>query len=80
MSDCINISVSMSCGGVHYDVISIHNGVNFDLVEAPCGAGRQMVSLTNAKDVPLGIFWDACSALDADGLSVSHYYQVLAQD
>ena len=80
MSTCINISVGMSIDGVHYDGISIHNGVNFDLVDAPCGSDRKLVSLTNGIMAPEGIFWDACSALDADGPSVSHYYQVFAQD
>lgn len=74
----VNITVPFSINGKHYNGLSIFPGVDFGLVDAPCGAARQLIALKNARDGswPTGIFWDTVSASDDKGPSVSGYLKV----
>jgi hypothetical protein len=75
--NAINITVPFLFNGVHYSGLSIHNGVDFELVDAPCGAGRQLIKLIGAASCPDGVFWDAVSAVNADEPAYPLYLQVV---
>lgn len=74
----VNITVPFSINGKHYNGLSIFPGVDFSLVDAPCGSTRQLISLANAAEGswPTGIFWDTVSASDDKGGAVSGYLKV----
>lgn len=75
--NAINITVPFLFNGVHYAGLSIHNGVDFELVDAPCGAGRQLIKLIGTEIYPDGIFWDAVSAVNANEPAHPLYLQVV---
>lgn len=75
--NAINITVPFLFNGVHYSGLSIHNGVDFELVDAPCGAGRQLIKLIGAENYPDGIFWDAVSAVTTSEPAHPLYLQIV---
>jgi len=75
--NAVNITVPFLFNGVHYAGMSVHNGVDFDLIDAPCGAGRQLIKLIGTEKYPDGIFWDAVSAVNADEPAYPLYLQVI---
>lgn len=75
--NAVNITVPFLFNGVHYSGLSIHNGVDFELVDAPCGAGRQLIKLIGAASCPDGVFWDAVSAVNPDEPAYPLYLQVV---
>ena len=75
--NAVNITVPFLFNGVHYAGISIHNGVDFELVDAPCGAGRQLIKLIGAENYPDGIFWDAVSAINTNEPAHPLYLQIV---
>lgn len=75
--NAINITVPFLFNGVHYSGLSIHNGVDFELVDAPCGAGRQLIKLIGTEKYPDGIFWDAVSAINTAEPAHPLYLQVV---
>jgi hypothetical protein len=75
--NAVNITVPFLHNGVHYAGLSIHNGVDFELIDAPCGAGRQLIKLIGAEIYPDGIFWDAVSAVNADEPAHPLYLQIV---
>lgn len=74
----LNLSVGINHNGKHYPGIAVHDGVAFDLIDSPCGPGRQLVSLTGCKEgaYPTGIFWDTTSCSNDKGPAVGKYLQV----
>lgn len=76
--DIINISAKFSHKGHSYDGVTLHAGVDFSLVDAPCGAARQMCSFSNCEDAPTGIFFDTVSAVEIDEAANPHYLQLKA--
>lgn len=75
--NAVNITVPFLYNGVHYAGMSVHNGVDFDLIDAPCGAGRQLIKLTGAASYPTGVFWDAVSSVNADEPAHPLYLQIV---
>lgn len=75
--NAINITVPFLFNGVHYAGLSIHNGVDFELIDAPCGAGRQLIKLIGAENYPDGIFWDAVSAVTTSEPAHPLYLQIV---
>lgn len=75
--NAVNITVPFLFNGIHYAGMSIHNGVDFELVDAPCGAGRQLINLIGAASCPDGVFWDAVSAVNAEETAYLLYLQVV---
>lgn len=75
--NAINITVPFLFNGVHYSGLSIHNGVDFELIDAPCGAGRQLIKLIGTEKYPDGIFWDAVSAINTAEPAHPLYLQVV---
>ncbi len=75
--NAVNITVPFLFNGVHYAGMSVHNGVDFDLIDAPCGAGRQLIKLIGAESYPDGIFWDAVSAVTTGEPAHPLYLQVV---
>jgi len=75
--NAVNITVPFLFNGVHYQGMSVHNGVDFDLIDAPCGAGRQLIKLIGAENYPDGIFWDAVSAINTVEPAHPLYLQVV---
>lgn len=77
----LNLTVGFNHDGKHYHGMAIHSGVDFSLVEAPCGASRQIISLANAGeegvDWPAGVFWDTTSCVnDKSDKAVTGYLKV----
>lgn len=64
MQKVVTITVPFSDDGRHYLGVSLRDGVGFELIDAPCGAARQLVSFTNAENAPTGIFWDGVTGFD----------------
>lgn len=75
--NAVNITVPFLFNGVHYAGMSICNGVDFELIDAPCGNGRQLIKLTGAASYPDGIFWDAVSAVTVNEPAHPLYLQVV---
>lgn len=75
--NAVNITVPFLFNGVHYAGMSVHNGVDFDLIDAPCGAGRQLIKLIGTEKYPDGIFWDAVSAISIAEPAHPLYLQVV---
>jgi len=76
----VNITAAFSYGRDHYLGVTMHDGVTFDLIEAPCGEGRQLVSFGNTEQPPTGIFWDTVSAVTIDDEPVRHYLELYPAD
>ena len=77
----INISVPFSFGGNVFKGISVMPGVGFDLVDAPCGSERKLMSFSNTLgDVPTGIFFDAVSSVDVSEYIARDYFIIDAQE
>ena len=77
----INITAAFNHNGKHYDGMALFDGVGFGSVPAPCGAARELISLSNAgkPDVkwPSGVFWDATSCVnDKSDTAVPGYLKV----
>ena len=75
--NAVNITVPFLFNGVHYAGMSVHNGVDFDLIDAPCGAGRQLIKLIGAENYPDGIFWDSVSAVTTSEPAHPLYLQIV---
>ena len=75
--NAVNITVPFLFNGVHYAGMSVHNGVDFELIDAPCGAGRQLIKLIGAENYPDGIFWDSVSAVTTSEPAYPLYLQVV---
>ena len=75
--NAVNITVPFLFNGVHYAGLSVHNGVDFDLIDAPCGAGRQLIKLIGTEKYPDGIFWDAVSAINTVEPAHPLYLQIV---
>ena len=76
--NAVNITVPFLFNGVHYAGLSVHNGVDFELVDAPCGAGRQLIKLIGAgENYPTGLIWDAVSAVNPDEPAYPLYLQIV---
>jgi hypothetical protein len=69
----VNITVAFSHKGHHFDGVAAANGVGFELVDAPCGAGRQLLQFTNCANAPTGIIWDGVTAVDDKSAPVPQY-------
>lgn len=76
--DVINISVNLSHKGHSYKGVTMHDGVDFSLTDAPCGAGRQVCVFVNCEDAPTGIFWDCVSGLEISEEANPQYLQLKA--
>lgn len=75
--NAVNITVPFLFNGVHYAGMSVHNGVDFELIDAPCGAGRQLIKLIGTEKYPDGIFWDAVSAVTTSEPAHPLYLQIV---
>lgn len=64
MQPAINYTVPVSYNGHHYDGIAAHNGVGLDVIDAPCGQGRQLMSFPGCSTAPTGVFWDGVTCVD----------------
>lgn len=73
MQPAINFTVSLSYNGHHYAGIAAHNGVGFELVDAPCGNARQLISFPGCSVAPTGIFFDAVSCVDSGSAACPLY-------
>jgi len=76
----LNLSVPFEHNSHHYAGVAAHNGVTFDLIDAPCGADRQLVAFGNCDNPPRGIFWDGVTAADADSEACPHYLQLFPSE
>ena len=77
----INITAAFNHDGKHYNGMVLFDGVGLGLVDAPCGAGRQLISLTGAgePDVkwPSSVIWDTTSCVnDKSDKPVEGYLKV----
>ena len=76
--DVINYTANFSHKGHSYAGVTTHAGVDFALVDAPCGASRQLCQFQNCEDAPEGIFWDAVTAVEASEHANYQYLQLHA--
>lgn len=76
----INISVPCNHRGLHYQGVSLQDGVNLEVIDAPCGPARQMLKFSNFKEgsAPEGIFFDQVSCIDDKNPAVPSYLQIPA--
>lgn len=72
----VNMTIPLNHNGKHYNGISLNSGVGFDLVDAPCGPARQVLSFSNCSSAPTGIFWDGVTGLDDKSPAVKEYLQL----
>lgn len=75
-----NITVPFEHNSHHYAGISAHNGVTFDLINAPCGEARQLISFGNCDNPPEGIFWDGVTATNDKGEACPQYLQLFPSE
>jgi len=59
----LNLSVPFEHNSHHYAGVAAHNGVTFDLIDAPCGADRQLVAFGNCDNIHPGVFFGMVSQL-----------------
>jgi hypothetical protein len=74
--DAVSFTVFFGHQGQHYEGVAAMDGVGFELVDAPCGYARQMISFTNCAYAPKGIFMDSVSALVADEPAIRGYLKL----
>lgn len=72
----VNYTVAINHNGKHYAGIAQHDGVGFELIDAPCGPARKLMSFSNCKDAPTGIFWDGVTCTDDKSAAVKTYLQL----
>lgn len=72
----VNITVPCNHNSKHYAGVALHDGVGFELIDAPCGQGRQLIAFNNCKDAPSGIFWDGVSGIGDKSPAVKEYLQL----
>lgn len=77
MTDVINISVNISYQGQHYAGVTMHDGVGFELADAPCGSARQVVVFEGCSTAPSGVFLDGISCIDICDTAEPLYLQLL---
>lgn len=73
----VSISVVFCHNGRKYDGVSMRDGVTMELVDAPCGAGRQILQFGNTKNPPAGIIWDGVTNVDDKSTETPVGYLVL---
>ena len=78
MKPAINISVPFSFKGNVYHGLSVLDGVNLALVDAPCGSCRKMLSFSNCQEAPTGIFFDGVTAFDDKSGPIQGYLKIRA--
>ncbi len=76
MKNSVNITVPFSYLGGHYQGLSVLDGVTFDLVDAPCGPARQLLSFGNCRKAPTGVFFDGVTAVSANDFPVQGYLKL----
>jgi hypothetical protein len=72
----VNYTIPINHNGKHYLGVSLHDGVDFGLIDAPCGSARQLIQFKNCSDAPTGLFWDGVTCSDDKSPAVKEYLQL----
>ena len=75
--NAVNITVPFLFNGVHYAGLSIHNGVDFELVDVPCSEPDREITLSGCIAVAAKKCKCHCPALSL--LCRKNYFPLLAR-